>query len=107
MCGIGNGARRYEVLPDGLNQLHADLEEASNIPVWIPAVYYCIPAISRRFGGMSFNGKSGRSCSPGWTYVISCRDLRYRLSAIPAGWSRLSYPFASLPQMGLEGRGRP
>ena len=37
---------------------------ASTLPVRIPAVHYCIPAISGRFSRMSSNGKSGRSCSP-------------------------------------------
>lgn len=60
------------------------------------------------------HSKGGRSCSPGLTYVISCRDLALEYSAYPVyntgageGWSpsipaksaltRISRPGASAP----------
>ena len=50
-----------------------------------------IPAIQRGFplleyGGIRYRlrGKSGRSCSPSLTYVISCRDSALSQSVLPA-----------------------
>ena len=50
----------------------------------VPPFRSVFPAFAARSSRVQYNGKSGRSCSPSLTYVISCRDSGHRQSAVSA-----------------------
>jgi hypothetical protein len=82
---VGHTAPWTKWLPgdEGREVGFKDLRKEGGTGAGVPLFRSGFPALAVRSSKIQYNGKKRRSCSPSWTYVISCRDSDPWYSAGP------------------------